>query len=40
MADEAEQGYRGEKTDPTPSEGDRVSGVTSGQPTPETDADA
>lgn len=33
------QGYRGVKVDPTPNEAYTVAGVTSGQPTPETDAD-
>lgn len=34
---EQEQGYRGTKADPTPNEAYTVSGVTSGEPTPETD---
>lgn len=34
---EQEQGYRGTKVDPTPNEAYTVQGVTSGQPTPETD---
>lgn len=39
--DEAEdKGYFGVKTDPTPNENYTVAGVTSGAPTPETDADA
>lgn len=39
--DEAEdKGYFGQKTDTTPNENYTVSGVTSGAPTPETDADA
>ncbi len=37
---EEEQGFRGEKVDPTPNEAYTVAGVTSGQPTPETDKDA
>jgi hypothetical protein len=39
--DEAEaKGYVGKKVDPTPNENYTVAGVTSGAPTPETDADA
>lgn len=39
--DEAQQkGYFGETPDPTPNEAYTVQGVTSGAPTPETDADA
>jgi hypothetical protein len=34
---EAEQGFRGVETDPTPNENYTVAGVTSGAPTPETD---
>jgi hypothetical protein len=34
---EAEQGFRGIETDPTPNENYTVAGVTSGAPTPETD---
>lgn len=37
---ESEQGYRGYHVDPTPNAAYTVSGVTSGEPTPETDADA
>jgi hypothetical protein len=37
---ENEQGYRGTATDPTPNDNYTVSGVTSGAPTPETDANA
>lgn len=37
---EAEQGYRGVVADPTPNSAYTVSGVTSGEPTPETDKDA
>lgn len=33
------QGFVGAKTDPTPDEHYTVAGVTSGKPTPETDAD-
>jgi len=40
MDQETEQGFRGVKVDPTPNENYTVSGVTSGAPTPETDADA
>lgn len=36
---EQEKGYRGVVTDPTPNEHYTVEGVTSGKPTPETDAD-
>jgi len=32
-----EQGFLGEKVDPTPNEAYTVAGVTSGAPTPETD---
>jgi hypothetical protein len=34
---EQEQGFRGVEIDPTPNEAYTVAGVTSGQPTPETD---
>lgn len=37
---EEEQGFRGVEVDPTPNEAYTVAGVTSGQPTPETDDDA
>lgn len=37
---ENEQGFRGTRVDPTPLENYTVDGVTSGKPTPETDADA
>lgn len=37
---ETEQGFRGVEVDPTPNENYTVAGVTSGAPTPETDADA
>ena len=37
MDAEQEQGFRGTKVDPTPNEAYTVAGVTSGQPTPETD---
>ncbi len=37
--DEA-RGFRGVEVDPTPNEAYTVTGVTSGQPTPETDDDA
>jgi hypothetical protein len=37
---EQARGYRGLKADPTPNEHYTVAGVTSGKPTPETDADA
>lgn len=37
---ENEQGFRGTKVDPTPDENYTVAGVTSGAPTPETDAEA
>jgi hypothetical protein len=40
IAQETEQGFRGVEVDPTPNEAYTVSGVTSGQPTPETDDDA
>jgi hypothetical protein len=36
--DESEKGYRGVVPDPTPNENYTVAGVTSGKPTPETDA--
>lgn len=36
---EAEQGFRGVETDPTPNENYTLAGVTSGKPTPETDKD-
>jgi len=35
--EELEQGFRGVRVDPTPSENYSVAGVTSGKPTPETD---
>jgi hypothetical protein len=38
--EETEQGFRGIETDPTPNENYTVQGVTSGKPTPETDAGA
>ncbi len=37
---ETEQGFRGIEVDPTPNENYTVKGVTSGKPTPETDAKA
>lgn len=37
---ETEQGFRGVEVDPTPNENYTVAGVTSGAPTPETDAEA
>ncbi len=37
---EQEQGFRGVEVDPTPNEAYTIRGVTSGQPTPETDAGA
>ncbi|MBA3587304.1 MAG: hypothetical protein H0W41_06680 [Chloroflexi bacterium] len=37
---ETEQGFRGTKVDPTPDSHYSVAGVTSGKPTPETDAKA
>lgn len=37
---ENEQGFRGVKVDPTPNEAYTVAGVTSGDPTPETDEKA
>lgn len=37
---EDERGYRGTVADPTPNSAYTVAGVTSGEPTPETDADA
>lgn len=37
---EAEQGYRGYHVDPTPNSAYTVAGVTSGEPTPETDDEA
>lgn len=37
---EAEQGYRGIVADPTPNSAYTVGGVTSGEPTPETDGEA
>jgi len=41
LVDEAEaQGFLGQKVDPTPNEHYTLDGVTSGKPTPETDADA
>jgi hypothetical protein len=39
MDEEQAQGYWGHKVDPTPNENYTVAGVTSGAPTPETDAD-
>jgi hypothetical protein len=36
---ESAQGFRGTEVDPTPNENYTVKGVTSGAPTPETDAD-
>lgn len=36
---EAKQGFRGTEVDPTPNENYTVAGVTSGAPTPETDAE-
>jgi hypothetical protein len=38
--EETEQGFSGEKVDPTPNENYTLQGVVSGAPTPETDADA
>lgn len=40
MDEEQEQGFRGVEVDPTPNENYTVAGVTSGAPTPETDAAA
>lgn len=41
LADQVEaQGFIGRKVDPTPNEAYTLRGVTSGQPTPETDAGA
>jgi hypothetical protein len=40
MDQEQAQGFRGAKVDPTPDSHYTVEGVTSGKPTPETDADA
>jgi len=37
---ETEQGFRGVEVDPTPNENYTADGVTSGKPTPETDAKA
>lgn len=37
---ENDKGFRGAKVDPTPNENYTVAGVTSGKPTPETDAKA
>lgn len=37
---EQEQGFVGQKVDPTPNENYTLAGVTSGAPTPETDVDA
>lgn len=34
---ETEQGFRGQKVDPTPNENYTAAGVTSGKPTPESD---
>ena len=39
VAEANEKGYWGEVTDPTPNEAYTLAGVTSGQPTPETDPD-
>lgn len=39
MDEDVEQGFHGESPDPTPNENYTVAGVTSGAPTPETDAD-
>jgi hypothetical protein len=39
VAEETEQGFRGEKVDPTPDEHYTVDGVTSGKPTPENEED-
>jgi hypothetical protein len=39
MDEETEQGFRGQKVDPTPNSAYTVAGVTSGEATPETDAD-
>lgn len=36
---ETEQGFRGVEVDPTPNENYTLDGVTSGKPTPETDAE-
>ena len=38
--EETEQGFSGVRVDPTPLENYTLQGVTSGKPTPETDADA
>lgn len=38
VADENEQGFRGVEADETPNENYTVAGVTSGKPTPETEA--
>jgi hypothetical protein len=40
IATEQQQGFRGVEVDPTPNENYTLAGVTSGQPTPETDGDA
>lgn len=40
IAQEQEQGFRGVEVDPTPNENYTLAGVTSGQPTPETDGDS
>src|SRR4051812_6257363 len=40
VAVEQDQGFRGVEVDPTPNEAYTLAGVTSGQPTPETDGDA
>lgn len=38
--EETEQGFRGDKVDPTPDHAYTVAGVTAGKPTPETDEKA
>lgn len=38
--EETEQGFRGDKVDPTPDSHYSVAGVTAGKPTPETDEKA
>jgi len=38
--EETDQGFRGEKVDPTPDSAYSVTGVTKGAPTPETDEKA
>lgn len=40
LDEELTKGYRGDAVDPTPNEAYTVEGVTSGQPTPETDEGA